>query len=123
MVANKQGEVGAMKILEDADGVAANTEGEYWNTIYEKKWKVWSKKWMGFHSVIMPRLDQFKTHGERLENLEAVRKCLQKFHQKGFIHEDVYWRNIGYYKDHETVMIVMLDLNPERGKISFSYLT
>jgi hypothetical protein len=39
---------------------------------------------------------------------------LEHFHSTGFIHTDVYWRNIGYFKDNGQVTVVLLDLHPTR---------
>ena len=66
---------------------------------------------MGNPAVIMPRVDQFSSKQDRLDNLDAVAECLtEKFFKKGFIHTDIYWRNIGYFKLEDAVVVVMLDL-------------
>ncbi|KAI8893499.1 hypothetical protein BC833DRAFT_608174 [Globomyces pollinis-pini] len=67
---------------------------------------------MGIPAVIMPVLNQFMTKKERLDNLDRVRECLKLFLAKGYLHDDVYWRNIGYFKANGKIVIVLLDLHP-----------
>ena len=51
----------------------------------------------------------------RINSLDAVRNCLTRMFQlKGFIHTDIYWRNIGYFKKDGVLHVVMLDLHPSR---------
>ena len=118
LFANKRGQVSVMKLLatvEEAFGEAKN-----WNAIYGKfalqfKWNVRHEIWMGIPAVILPRLNQFITEQERLDNLEAVRDCLSDlFFRIGFVHDGVYWCNIGYFKLKGSITVVMLDLHPER---------
>ena len=116
LVANCKGQVAAMKLVKEN----ATEEANNWLNIYseyctELNWNVRAEIWMGTHAVILPRLNQFITSEERLSSLDAVRKCLTLlFHQKGFIHTDIYWRNIGYFKKDGVLFVVMLDLHPTR---------
>lgn len=117
LVANSKGEVGAMKLVRDFE--AAKQEAVNWSEVYSDycdnfKWSVRAQKWMGIPAVIMPNLNQFSTAKERTDNLGAVRKCLERYHEKGYVHQDVYWRNIGYFKFQGSVFVVMLDLHPAR---------
>lgn len=99
---------------------SATEEADNWRKIYidyvgKFKWDVRMEIWMGNPAVIMPRLDQFSSKQDRLDNLNAVAICLtEKFHKKGFIHTDIYWRNIGYFKHEGAVIVVMLDLRASR---------
>jgi hypothetical protein len=74
---------------------SATEEADNWRKVYidyvEKfKWDVRMEIWMGNPAVIMPRLDQFSSKQDRLDNLDAVAKCLtEKFLNKGFIHTDI----------------------------------
>ena len=97
----------------------AKTEAENWTAIYEKyceqfKWKIRMELWMGIPTVIMPRLNQFITKEERLDNLNAVGTCLRQFHDKGYVHHDIYWRNIGYLMYNGAIVVIALDLHPAR---------
>ena len=64
----------------------------------------------------MPRLNQFVTKSERKENLPLVRKCLEIYFGKNFVHEDVAWRNIGYLKRNGEMHVFLLDLASARVK-------
>lgn len=115
LVADKNGYTAAMKLVTKG----ATEEANNWTVIYQEfcqelGWKVRSETWMGIQTVIMPVLKQFANKDERLESLEAVRGCLQLFHRKGFVHKDVFWRNIGYFRKNGEVVVVMLDLHPNR---------
>jgi hypothetical protein len=67
---------------------------------------------MGNPAVIMPLLNQFQSKEERLRNIEAVRECLEeRFQKRGLVHRDVYWRNVGYFKNNGNIIVVMLDVN------------
>lgn len=70
--------------------------------------------WMGIPAVIMPVLAQFSTKDERLRNLNGVKDCLQLFHERGYCHGDIYWRNIAYFKSQTKIIVIMLDLHPSR---------
>jgi hypothetical protein len=129
LVANAHGEVGALKLLEvnEAKGKdmahareCADGEAALWQTIYKDKtkWNVRSELWAGRPCVMMPRLNQFVTRDERLANVELVGACLEEFFSaKGYVHGDVAWRNVGYYKEDGVVRVVMLDLAPARVKL------
>ena len=117
LVANSKGEVGAMKLVRDFE--EAKQEAANWSEVYSDYcdnfiWSIRAQKWMGVPAVIMPNLNQFSTAKERTDNLGAVRKCLERYHEKGYVHQDVYWRNIGYFKFQGSVFVVMLDLHPAR---------
>ena len=124
LVANKMGQVSVMKIIKTAEGDNedyaedyAEKEANIWNAVYieycvEYKWAIRSEKWMGLPAVIMPVLSQFATKSERLNNLNGVKDCLVLFHDRGYRHDDVYWRNIGYFKPKGKIIVVMLDLHP-----------
>lgn len=100
----------------DAAKKSATEEADNWRNVYtdyvEKfDWDVRMEIWMGNPAVIMPRVDQFSSKQDRLDNLDAIAECLtEKFFKKGFIHTDIYWRNIGYFKLEDAVVVVMLDL-------------
>ena len=115
LVANKKGQVSAMKLLKLEEN--AENEAKHWTEIYkaychEYKWTIRSEKWMGIPAVIMPVLNQFMTKKERLDNLDGVKVCLELIHARGYRHEDVYWRNIGYFKTKGKIIVLMLDLHP-----------
>ena len=47
-----------------------------------------------------------------------MRRCLeQHFAKNGYVHEDVFWRNVGYFKQKGETVVVMLDLSPSRVKL------
>jgi hypothetical protein len=120
LVANKMGQVSAMKIIKTAEGDNedyAEKEANIWNAVYTEycvkyKWAIRSEKWMGLPAVIMPVLSQFATKSERLDNLDGVKDCLVLFHERGYRHDDIYLRNIGYFKPNGKIIVVMLDLHP-----------
>ncbi len=145
LVANQFGEIGVLKLLVPKDwgrGISgrsgnaefenvpaqkldsawetAQKEAENWRTVYQGC--VWAgtvraEKWMGLPSVVMPRFNQFTTQEDRKNGLEAVRRCLEdNFVKRGYVHEDVAWRNVGYFKKGNQVIVVMLDLCPARVK-------
>jgi hypothetical protein len=130
LVANKFGEVAAMKLVDASVGMEkalgnAKSEANNWNEIYGKELKkiygnkqvaVRSEVWMGQPVVIMPRFNQFVTKEEREQNLGAVRKCLEKYFGTNFVHEDVAWRNIGYTRRNGDIHVVLLDLASARVK-------
>lgn len=143
LVSNRSGEVGVLKLCVSEDWFyrktrrslgedvtlkqleraweSAQKEAENWRIVYGcEKWasSVRAEKWMGLPSVIMPRFNQFTTLEGRENSLEAVRACLeQKFVSQGFVHEDVAWRNVGYFKLGNVLSVVMLDLSPTRVKL------
>ncbi len=79
------------------------------------KWDVFADKWMGQPGVMMLRLNQFDLEQLRRENLKLVQECLEEyFDRNGFVHEDVAWRNVGYFNQQGEVHVVMLDLSSTR---------
>jgi hypothetical protein len=118
LVACKKGHVSAMKLIKDT-AYDAEMEAKVWNIVYngyceEYKWNIRSEKWMGIPSVIMPVFRQFSTKDDRLKNLDGVRNSLKLFHDRGYRHDDIYWRNIGYFKTKGETVVIMLDLHPNR---------
>ena len=67
---------------------------------------------MGIPAVIMPVLNQFMTKKERLDTLDGVKECLKLFWIRGYLHNDIYWRNIGYFKAKGKIVVILLDLHP-----------
>lgn len=142
LVSNPVGEIGVLKLCVSADWVhrktgrslsedvtlpqlnkaweSAQKEAENWRAVYKGyKWanSVRAEKWMGLPCVVMPRFNQFTTPEGRESSLEAVRACLeQNFVRQGFVHEDVAWRNVAYFKSGNVISVVMLDLSPTRVK-------
>ena len=117
LVANKKGQVSAIKLLrteENAMEEARNWTDIYWNYCQQYNWSIRSEKWMGIPAVIMPVLNQFMTKEERLDNLDSVKECLKLFRTRGYLHDDIYWRNIGYFKAKGKIVIILLDLHPTR---------
>jgi hypothetical protein len=118
LVCNKIGQISAMKLLKESN--IAQKEAENWNIIYSDlcklfKWNIRHELWMGENAIIMPLFNQFQTKQERLDNLPKVEDCLRKyFLPKHYIHDDIYWRNIGYYKYCNEIQVILLDLNPGR---------
>jgi Family of unknown function (DUF5898) len=97
LVANKKGQVAALKMVKIKE--LAEVEAKNWMELYSElcvrnRWKVRMEMWMGTPCVIMPVLSQFLTKDERLANLSAVRECLQRFSDSGYVHDDVHWRNV-----------------------------
>lgn len=98
---NNKGQVSAMKLLQTGEN--AVKEAKNWTEIYcdycqQCNWSIRSEKCMGIPAVIMPVLNQFMTKKERLDNLDGVKECCKLFLAKGYLHDDIYWRNIGYFK-------------------------
>jgi hypothetical protein len=117
LVANNKGQVSAMKLVrteENAREEAQNWTEIYWDYCQQYNWSIRSEKWMGIPAVIMPVLNQFMTKEERLDNLDSVKECLKIFLDKGYLHDDIYWRNIGYFKAKGKIVIILLDLHPTR---------
>ena len=117
LVANNKGQVSAMKLLrteENAIEEAQNWTEIYWDYCQQYNWSIRSEKWMGIPAVIMPVLNQFMTKEERLDNLDSVKECLKLFWTRGYLHDDIYWRNIGYFKAKGKIDIILLDLHPTR---------
>ena len=57
----------------------------------------------------MPLFNQFQTKEERINNLPAVKECLEKyFLKKNYLHHDVYWRNIGYFKYNNQIKVILI---------------
>ena len=97
----------------------AAKEAEHWNYIYKEycqsfNWNIRMELWMGIPTVIMPILTQFITKDERLNNLDAVAVCLRQFHRMGYIHNDLYWRTIGYLKVKGKIVVIALNLHSAR---------
>jgi Family of unknown function (DUF5898) len=114
LVANNKGHVAALKQMNIKE--YAELEARHWNEVYNvlcvrNRWEVRMKTWMGMSCVVMPVLSQFMTNDERLVNLDAVRECLQLFSDAGCVHDDVYWRNVGYFKTNDIIVVQMLDLH------------
>jgi hypothetical protein len=142
LVSNRFGEVGVMKLCVrsdwgraksrsaiteaitpkelDSGWKTAQIEAENWKKVYRLyDWAetVRAERWMGLPAVVMPHFYQFKTRADRENSLVAVQKCLEeKFVQEGYVHEDVAWRNVGYFKKGEEIVVVMLDLCGTRVK-------
>jgi hypothetical protein len=117
LVSNNKGQVSAMKLLrteENAREEAQNWTEIYWDYCQQYSWSIRSEKWMGIPAVIMPVLNQFMTKKERLDSLDGVKECLQLFWTRGYLHDDIYWRNIGYFKAKGKIVIILLDLHPTR---------
>ena len=99
-------------------------EMNFWNRAYPDI-KVQAEIWCGHPALRMP---YFCQEYDNLDTaLDLVRACLlTNFAQKGLIHNDVYWRNVGFYKTNSgsqtAVVFDLLSVEEMEDKTDFSWV-
>ena len=100
---------------EKKSDVRLEHEKKMWDQFYpEFHGKIKLEKWSGSLALVMPHFCSVKFQDRELyrESFEAL--LIEKFHNSGYIHRDVSWRNIGFYmKDGDNVP-VLYDLESVR---------
>jgi hypothetical protein len=115
LVCNTSGAVAVLKFVIDKD--TANQEATNWYRAYSGTYAVWPKKiraeqWSNRWAVVLPRFSYFHTKDERLGAIADLQQMMQKcFVQNELMHNDVKWRNIGYFKNGTKKEVILFDLS------------
>eukprot|EP01036_Dinobryon_divergens_P032238 gene32238-41783_t len=75
-----------------------NTEKQWWDTVYpEFKRMTKVEVWGGSNALVMPHMCAIpeEERGEFRDRIHTL--LLENFHERGYRHMDVAWRNIGFY--------------------------
>lgn len=92
------GAVCVLKFALDDKPDGLDKEYAFWKQIYPS-FPIFREMWCGNPALRMPHFAQVRTE-HRAAKLELVKEALQHhFDEQGFVHDDVYWRNIGLYAD------------------------
>jgi hypothetical protein len=90
-------------------------EKRMWDEIYpEFKGKIKVEEWSGSSALVMPHFCsvQVKDRHTYRESIQTL--LITRFAQKGYIHTDVRWRNIGFYLKDNVAVPVLYDLESVR---------
>jgi len=112
LVCNANGSVAVLKFSKsDKDAVE---ECGNWHLVYNTFiWfnNVRAERWSRRPALLMPRCSQFHTTDERLGALDDLKQtlltCFVKNKRK---HNDVRWRNVGYFYNGKTRVVILFDL-------------
>lgn len=87
-------------------------EKELWNLLYpEFLDMIKLEQWSGSDALVMPHFSTVLEH-EREQYKDVLAQVLrEKFLEKGKVHKDVRWCNIGKYSSNGVVVIVVFDLH------------
>ena len=105
-----------LKFSNRADEAGAlERECGHWASIYpEFAAMVRVEKWSGSPALLMPHFATI--HDDFREGMrEEIAKLLQRFVSSGYVHNDVQWRNMGYYIKEGERVPVLFDLDGARN--------
>ena len=94
-------------------------EKQWWDKVYPKfKGMTKVEVWGGSNALVMPHICAIPEE-ERCEFRERIHTMMLKsFHKLGYEHQDVAWRNIGYYVDENNIKSpVLFDLERIRAGV------
>eukprot|EP01036_Dinobryon_divergens_P027628 gene27628-36433_t len=87
-------------------------EAELWIKLYDSAISSMVKvdQWSGAFALMMPYFATIQEIDRELYRLQ-ITKLLERIHNLGYYHDDVYWRNMGCYRDDAGVDVpILLDL-------------
>ena len=98
LTSTASGAVCVLKFSIDDKPNKLDHECTMWKRAYPR-FKVYRETWCGHPALRMPHFSMVQT-GVQAKCIELVRETLMTdFAKNGLVHNDVYWRNIGFYKD------------------------
>jgi hypothetical protein len=92
------GAVCVLKFALDGKGPSLDSEKEVWEKVYSPEIKVFREDWCGEPALRMPHFAKVKEHDQKHVVPLVKATLMSDYHQKGLVHKDVAWRNIGLYK-------------------------
>ena len=90
-------------------------EKRMWEILYpEFKGKIKLEMWSGSLALVMPHFCSVTLTDRNMyqESIEAL--LIERFHSNGYIHQDVRWRNIGFYANDGGNVPILYDLETVR---------
>ena len=110
-----------LKFGNKSDNVSARLklEKQWWDKVYPQfKHMTKVEVWGGSDALMMPHICaiQLEERGEFKEWIHVM--MLTCFHERGYEHQDVAWRNIGYYVDENNIKSpILFDLERIRADV------
>jgi hypothetical protein len=92
------GAVCVLKFALDGKGPLLDSEKEVWEKVYSPEFKAFREDWCGEPALRMPHFAKVKEHDQKHVVPLVKATLMSDYHQKGLVHKDVSWRNIGLYK-------------------------
>ena len=88
-----------------------------WDQIYpEFRFMVLLEEWSGRETLKMPHFPAIPVE-QRRQSMNLVREALSLFDERGLIHCDVAWRNMGIWLDNQkSLRVIVYDLRSVRNK-------
>ena len=91
------GAVCVLKFALDGNAASLDKEKEVWQKVYPAQIKVHRENWCGEPALRMPHFAKV-AEADRNDFVPQVKATLMaNFHNRGIVHKDVSWRNIGQY--------------------------
>jgi hypothetical protein len=97
------------------ESVKLEHEKRMWDILYpEFNGKIRLELWSGSFALMMPHFCSVKVEDREMYK-ESIEKLLkERFHDRSYIHQDVRWRNIGFYIEDDVNVPVLYDLESVR---------
>ena len=114
LTCSSSGAVCVLKFALDDKPDGLDKEYAFWKQIYPS-FPVFRETWCGHPALRMLHFAHVHTK-ERVSKLKLVKETLeQHFDRPGYVHDNVYWRNIGFYADkHGEEKAVVFDMSAVR---------